>query len=235
MFLKSLTITKGASVIREIAFKEGINLIVDESSVEITGNNVGKTTVLKLIDFCLGANKRNIWIDPENPKETYNLVKDFLIQNEILITLCLKEDLAIPESNEVVIERNFLSPVKKAIRRINGQHYIEEEFEPNLERIFFPDNTSSKPTFRQIISHNIRYKDTSISNTLKTLDKFTSNVEYETLYLFLLGCEFTSGNEKQEILEKISRELTFKSRLQKVQTKSAYEAKLAIVEQKYKN
>lgn len=230
MFLKSLTITKGALVVREINFRKGINLIVDESSVEITGNSVGKTTVLKLIDFCLGANKKNIWIDPENPKETYQLVKDHLIKNEVLITLCLKEDLSNEASEEVIIERNFLTPVKSVIRKIDGIHYTEEEFEPNLEKTFFPDKTSDKPTFRQIISHNIRHKDLSINNTLKTLDKFTSNAEYETLYLFLLGCDFSSGNEKQTILEKIKRELTFKTRLQKVQTKSAYEAKLAIID-----
>jgi len=230
MFIKSLTISKGASVIREIEFREGINLIVDESEVEITGNSVGKTTVLKLIDFCLGADKKNIWIDPENPKDTYELVKDFLIQNEVLITLCLKQDLTIDNSREIIIERNFLSPAKKIIRRIDDSQYTEEEFEPTLESIFFPDKTSEKPSFRQVISHNIRYKDLSINNTLKTLDKYTSNAEYETLYLFLLGCDFTSGNEKQAILDKIKREETFKNRLQKVQTKSAYEAKLAIIQ-----
>jgi uncharacterized protein YydD (DUF2326 family) len=225
-----LTISKGGSVIRKIPFHEGINLIVDESAVEITGNNVGKTTVLKLIDFCLGADKKIIWIDPENPKETYELVKDFLIQNDILVTLCLKEDLNVPGSNEVIIERNFQSLAKKAIRKINGEHFTEAEFELSLERTFFSEKTSVKPSFRQIISHNIRYKDLSINNTLKTLDKYTSNAEYETLYLFLLGVDFFSGNEKQMILEKIKGEHTFKSRLQKVQTKSAYEATLAIIE-----
>ena len=58
MFLKNLTITKGASVIRDIEFRKGINLIVDNSEGKITGNSVGKTTVLKLIDFCFGANKK---------------------------------------------------------------------------------------------------------------------------------------------------------------------------------
>ena len=54
MFLKSLVISNNHKVIREILFRKGINLIVDEtpSGVEkMTGNNVGKTTVLKLIDL----------------------------------------------------------------------------------------------------------------------------------------------------------------------------------------
>ena len=53
---------------------------------------------------------------------------------------------------------------------------------------------NEKPSFRQIISHNIRYKDESISHTLKTLDKYTSDVEYETLYLYLFGCAFKNGD-----------------------------------------
>ena len=55
MFLKKLTISSDGKVVREIPFRKGINLIVDNTGKEITGNNVGKTTVLKLIDFCLGG------------------------------------------------------------------------------------------------------------------------------------------------------------------------------------
>ncbi len=107
MFLKSLTITKGASVIRDIEFRKGINLIVDNSEGKITGNSVGKTTVLKLIDFCFGADKNIIWEDPENKKEIYALVKNYLIENEILITLTLTENLDDESALEIVIERNF--------------------------------------------------------------------------------------------------------------------------------
>lgn len=230
MFLKSLTISKGASVLREIEFRKGINLIVDESGEHITGNSVGKTTVLKLIDFCFGANKKNIWVDPENKKDVYKLVKDYLIDNEILITLCLSENLDDENASEIYIERNFLSSASKIIRKINGTHYIDDEFEYELSNLFFPEHTSEKPTFRQIISHNIRYKDLSINNTLKTLDRYTSDAEYETLHLFLLGCEFTKGNKKQEILLGIKQENTFKNRLEKVQTKSAYETTLSLIE-----
>ncbi|OWW23495.1 hypothetical protein B4Q04_20055 [Zobellia sp. OII3] len=232
MFLKSLQIINGkkSSVIREIPFRSGINLIVDESEESITGNNIGKTTVLKLIDFCFGANKNNVWQDPENPKEVYALVKNFLIDNEVLVVLTLSNSLDSKEENEVVIERNFLSAQKTVIRRINGQQYIDEEFENALKELFFPNLVAEKPSFRQIISHNIRYKDLSINNTLKTLDKFTSDAEYETLYLYLLGCEFNEGNQKQGILQNIRQEDNFKKRLEKFQTKSAYETTLSLIE-----
>ena len=58
MFLKSLKIERGSELIRDITFIKGINLIVDETTTSDrteSGNNVGKTTVLRLIDFCLGG------------------------------------------------------------------------------------------------------------------------------------------------------------------------------------
>ena len=229
MFIKYLKISTPEEVIRKILFRKGINLIVDDSGGHVTGNGVGKTTVLKLIDFCLGANPKTIYEDPETKKEIYKLVKNFLVEHNVIITLCLTANLDDDSAKRVIIERNFLSR-KKIVRRINGSQLTEDEFDLKLSKTFFPEHSTSKPTFRQIISHNIRYKDTSISNTLKTLDKYTSDAEYETLYLFLLGCDFTQGNHKQEILLKIKQEDVFKKRLEKIQTKSAYETALSLIE-----
>jgi len=176
MFLKYLIISSHSHVIRNIKFHKGINLIVDSSEGHITGNSVGKTTVLKLIDFCLGANPKNIYEDPESKKEIYKLVKDYLVENNILITLCLTENLDNEDAQNIIIKRNFLSR-NKTIRKINDVSYIEEAFESKLTKLLFPEHTAKKPTFRQIISHNIRYKDLSINNTLKTLDRYTSDAE----------------------------------------------------------
>lgn len=231
MFLKSLTISSSDKIIRKITFCKGINLIVDETPEtddKATGNNVGKTTVLKLIDFCLGAEPKIIYIDPESKRDAYALVKDFLIENEILITLILKENLEDENSSEVVIERNFL-PRKKKILKINHENLTEDEFNLKLLQLIIPEHNAEKPTFRQIISHNIRYKDENINNTLKTLDRYTTDAEYETLYLFLFGCDFTSGNSKQEILGKIKQENTYKNRIEKEQTKTAYETALSLI------
>ncbi|PWJ88990.1 uncharacterized protein YydD (DUF2326 family) [Oceanotoga teriensis] len=232
MFIKNLKISKENEIIRELKFQAGLNLIIDKTPAnveQLTGNNVGKTTVLKLIDFCLGAKPKVIYSDTENKKEEYKLVKDYLIDNEILVTLVLVEDLSNEDSIQIKIERNFLSR-KKAIRRINDKDILEQDFEDELQRLIIPQQKSDKPTFRQIISHNIRYKDENINNTLKTLNKYTSDVEYEALYLFLLGCKFEDGSKKQSLLTKMDQEKTFKQRLEKKETKSAYEMLLSIIE-----
>ncbi|WP_315081130.1 DUF2326 domain-containing protein [uncultured Clostridium sp.] len=237
MFIKSLKISSGEIIIREMSFKKGINLIVDETLIvddenldneKKTGNNVGKTTVLKLIDFCLGAKAKSIYSDTDSGKQIYTLVKDYLVDNDVLITLILTEDLDNDNANNIIIEKNFLSR-KKLIRKINGKQKTEDEFESELKKLLLKNTQVSKPSFRQIISHNIRYKDNSINNTLKNLDKFTSDAEYETLYLFLLGCVFEEGEEKQQILTKIKQETLYKDRLEKQQTKTAYEAALSLI------
>ncbi|WMT41185.1 hypothetical protein RE628_00755 [Paenibacillus sp. D2_2] len=84
------------------------------------GNNVGKTTVLALIDYCLGGDAEQIYIDPETKKEI-EYVKNYLVDKEVLITLILKEDLSDESSNEIVIKRNFLQRNKK-IMSINGEN-----------------------------------------------------------------------------------------------------------------
>ncbi|MBN2212048.1 MAG: DUF2326 domain-containing protein [Sedimentisphaerales bacterium] len=230
--MKSLTITRGDGVIiRDIRFHTGLNLIVDETPIvsgKETGNNVGKTTVLKLIDFCLGGPAKGIYTDNENARNEYKLVKDFLVKNEVLISLVLKEDLLNEDSRQVLIERNFLAR-KNKIQRIDGNNKTDEDYEKALTDLLFPGHYGKKPTFRQIIAHNIRYKDVSINNTLKNLDKFTRDDEYETLYLFLFGCDFEQGDTKQELRSQIDVEERFKKRLESEQTKSAYESALALL------
>ena len=192
MFLKSLIIKKENENIRNIKFHKGLNLIIDETpsdDTKATGNNIGKTTVLKLIDFCLGAKQSIIYSDTETKKDEYKLVKEFLQDNNVVIILTLVENLDDENSKKIVIERNFLSG-KKAIRLINGEYIKDKDFEKTLLSYIFPNHKAEKPTFRQIISHNIRFKDENINNTLKTLNSFSSDAEYETLYLFLLGCNF---------------------------------------------
>lgn len=231
MFIKKLIISSPAKIIREMDFCSGLNLIIDDTPVEdttSTGNNVGKTTVLKLIDFCLGAKGNIIYTDTENKKEIYDVVKNFLINEKIEVTLILTKNLNDSDATQLEIKRNFLSR-KKSVRKINSKTVLDKDFEDELEKNIIPNKGVEKPTFRQIISHNIRYKDESINNTLKTLDKFTSDVEYETLYLYLLGCTFDDGARKQALITKINQEKIFRERLEQKQTKTTYEMALDLI------
>lgn len=234
MYIKNLIIsseTKGP--IRNIEFHKGLNLIVDKTIVENgtqTGNNVGKTTVLRLIDFCLGNSANSLYQDPENKSEQNLKVKEFLTKEQVVVTLILVDNLDNP-TRKIVIERNFLQR-KNKIYRINNEDVGSKTSEINsaLGKYIFPTVGVDKPTFRQLISHNIRYDEERLSNTLKTLGAYGSDEEYETLYLYMFGCNYDQGEARTRILTKRDKEETYKKRLEKFQTKGAYKVALDVIE-----
>lgn len=226
MFIKSLKIYNDNGVIRNIQFHKGLNLIVDNTpdTQTNTGNNVGKTTVLRLIDFCLGKDGRIIYTDPSNPRVEHKDVKDFLLETNVIVELILTNDFI---NNNVIIRRNFKNR-SKAIREINGITIKEDAFEGELERSILGIQIE-KPSFRQIISHNIRYTDQNVSNVLKTLNPYTSDAQYESLFLFMFGCKFEAGELRQEKLEKLKTDRNFKFRLEKANNKATYKSLLGLV------
>ncbi len=231
MFIKQLKISSKSGIIRDINFTKGINLIIDNTPTidkKLTGNNVGKTTVLKLISFALGGNDKEIYTDDENKKSVYTEIKNFLIDNHILIKLVLIDSFDNVQK-EIIIERNFLNG-SNSIIKINGEKTPKKDLEEKLLSLIFHKH-QGKPSFRQLISHNLRYKDDSINNTLKTLNRYSTDVEYETLYLYLLGCRFNDGERKQSLVNKIHQEKIYKDRLEKNQTKNSYEIALALLDE----
>ncbi|WP_434343403.1 hypothetical protein V2P32_03960 [Mycoplasma sp. 06067-C1-B144P-99-0482-3] len=198
MFIKRLKISTPNQVIRDLEFKKGLNLIVDNTPINDltqTGNNVGKSTVLKLISFCLAGDADDIYKGIES-QTTNEIVKNFLINSKVLITLELVENLDNPFSNKVTIQRNFLNTKKEKIIRVNDKDLASKnELAKELLDVIFPNHQSEKPSFREIISHNLRYKDQSINNTLKTLHSTAKDAQYEILHLFLLGFSFSNSKE----------------------------------------
>ncbi len=214
MFLKRLKIENGNQIIRDIPFYKGINLIIDETTTEDkkeSGNSVGKTTVLRLIDFCLGGKGENIYQDTEFKKTKNTKVENFLKENNVTITLILKEDLEDDKSSEIILKRNFLNRGKK-LQEINGVNFSSEEFLKKLKELIF-ETDSDKPTFRQIISKNIRDEKNRLQNTVKVLHPTTKPEEYEALYLFWLGIDSDSSDRKQRLLSRKRIEENLQKRL----------------------
>ena len=229
MYLSKLTITSPGKVIRDIEFHKGLNLIVDETPENTTGtgNNVGKTTVLRLIDYCLGGDVDGIYRNPEDKHESYALVKDFLIGNNVIVTLILVDDLDTP-SKKVVIERDFKTG-RSSLIRINGKDVTWKDFVAELESAIFPEVKTETPSFRQIIAHNIRIDNLRLENTLKTLT-MGKNEEYEALYLFMFGCPNDSAARKTQLSQELDTEKKYKRRMERNRSKNEYKAALSVIE-----
>lgn len=229
MYLSKLTISSPGKVIRDIEFHKGLNLIVDETPEDTTGtgNNVGKTTVLRLIDYCLGGDVDGIYRNPEDKHESYALVKDFLTGNNVIVTLILEDDLDTP-SKKVVIERDFKTG-RSSLIRINGKDVTRKDFVAELESAIFPEVKTETPSFRQIIAHNIRIDNLRLENTLKTLT-MGKNEDYEALYLFMFGCPNDSAARKTQLSQELDTEKKYKRRMERNRSKNEYKAALSVIE-----
>lgn len=229
MYLSKLTISSPGKVIRDIEFHKGLNLIVDETPENTTGtgNNVGKTTVLRLIDYCLGGDVDGIYRNPEDKHESYALVKNFLTGNNVIVTLILEDDLDTP-SKKVVIERDFKTG-RSSLIRINGKDVTRKDFVAELESAIFPEVKTETPSFRQIIAHNIRIDNLRLENTLKTLT-MGKNEEYEALYLFMFGCPNNSAARKTQLAQELDTEKKYKRRMERNRSKNEYKAALSVIE-----
>lgn len=156
MFLRKLTIKNADGVIRELNFTQGVNLVIDDTPVaelRASGNNVGKTTVLRLIDFCLGGDQKLIYTDSEDTGKSYVKVQNFLIEKNVHVLLELSESLDGAGSGSVVIERNFLPHNKGKVLLLNHDAYkSEKEFKRALSEKLFPGKDPDQdPTVRQLI------------------------------------------------------------------------------------
>lgn len=229
MFLKSLTISNSGTLVRQVTFRKGLNLIVDETTGDRreSGNNVGKTTILRLIDYCFGGDGKNIYSDPEFKDKSNTEVARFLTENNIIITMTLVDDLESPHSRQIVVRRNFLKRNEK-IFEIDGEQQTIESFPRELKRLIF-DSTSDKPRLRQIIAKNIRDEKDRVAHTLRVLNPYTRAEEYEALYLFWMGIEVDTNARKQQLIQNRATERRMLDALKKETSLSQIEQSLIVV------
>ena len=214
MFIKQLKIESKQGIIRNIIFHNHLNLIVDNTPENVetaTGNNVGKTTILQLIDFCLGAKADKILKDNET-KQKLLTINNFLIEHRVLITLVLVADFT-NNAKQIIIQRNFFSKKQHKILKVNNQDFSqarEADFIKYLDQLLIGKRNSLKPSLRQIIAHNVRYSEERISKTLNIFPTATPASEYEKLFLFLFGFKIP---EREGLLKAIKEEVNFKKKL----------------------
>lgn len=182
MLLKELVISKNYpeyEEVRKIEFKKGLNLIVDDTTdlSKDSGNNVGKTTVVKIIDLCLGARSpRTLYYDSDTRTEN-KVIKDFINKNKVEAQL----DIIDEKSNkEYSIKRQLYQNGK---RIIDGEIYKENEFGQLLKEIIF-GSTNDFPTLRELMPKFVRLENSN-DNIIKFLGNYSKHHEYDTIYQFL--------------------------------------------------
>lgn len=209
MFIKRLTIKEtihAQEIIREIPFTMGMNFIVDAGKDQEKGNSVGKTTILKLIDICLGAKDRKFIYYDDETKQTNERLKNYIIDNKVNVDLMVVESFNEEDSNEQHILSVDLYPRGK--RYINGIEVNQNEYWKQLNEIFF-SNFANYPTFRQLINMFVRIDQRTDNNKfLKFLER-TNDATYENIYSYLF--EMQDQVVSNHILE-LRREIAEKNK-----------------------
>lgn len=232
MIIKNLIVRKikpSEEVIRNIKFNEkGLSLIIDDTPEELieTGNSVGKTTAIKIIDLCLGASSVNkLYIDSTDTNSENTEVKDFLKKYKVQAEL-----IVVNKGRKYSIKRDLYNNGK---RYIDDKKYTRDEFTEKLNHIIF-DQEEEKPTFRQLMKKFIRLGNTSEESMIKFLPMTTSKPTYDSIYCFLFGLyekEFIS--KKTIILDKIKNcnsVIDTLEKSKKIMSRSMLDQKLEMVD-----
>ncbi|PTI04061.1 hypothetical protein BU096_13075 [Staphylococcus xylosus] len=206
MFIKRLTIIEKYPVkkkIREINFVKGMNFIVDGGKDQEKGNSVGKTTILKLIDICLGSkDKKYLYYDDET-KHTNERLKNYIIDNKIYAELTVEGNFNENESKKTKLKVELYPRGK---RYINGVEKNLNDYWKCLNNIFFL-NEANKPSFRQLINMFVRINQRNDNNKFLKFLTRTDDETYKNIYAFLFNLKNQEiSNEilklRQEIKQK---------------------------------
>jgi uncharacterized protein YydD (DUF2326 family) len=201
MQLRELLVTRSSEVVRCVKFKMGLNLILDKPTASKTqsGNSVGKTTVLRLIDYCLGSDGNDIWQDSEFKKNVNNEVYDFLHSNQaVTVSLVVVDKF----THAYTLTRSFGDGKKgQILYRIEKTEYKSlKSYNSAVKELLFGVG-GEKPTLRQLTPKFIRSSPLLMSKTLKFLNAYSSDADYESVHLFLFGFFDTSVLEERPKLQ----------------------------------
>lgn len=216
------SLTANFAGFRAIEFRDGLNIVVADRAKEATKtdsrNGLGKTTVIALIDFCLGSNmsdrleqmKGNGWY--------------FTLSLTTRSGITLEASRSPDSSGEVhvtgdvvaaglVEQKDVTEPGKADIGSRQWTSWLGKE-------CFSRDGMAAlPPTFRSLLRHLVRYRSDSLIDPFRTLaNQRAEAVQAENAYLLNLDWRFAKEwadlkDRKARVALADDPEITIESRI----------------------
>lgn len=197
MQLVKLIVLKNKETIREIKFNKGINFV---TCAKEDGNQIGKSTTLRVLNFCLGSEGESIWKDPET-KQINEEIKELVTGGLVEFILKIKSKGI---THTIVREIEKFGKKKIRLRRISkiddSEFKTNESFREELAKLVGLPYKS--PSFSQIKNRLVRINKSTVSNAFNYDDKFTSAKDYTFLYSYIFEFNGLSNLEKEIELSK---------------------------------
>ncbi|HHV0646748.1 TPA: DUF2326 domain-containing protein [Escherichia coli] len=182
MRLNKLIILKNDSLVREVTFKDGLNLIVNKrTSGKDSGNSVGKSTLSRVLDYLFMSSGHDIYHDAEFGKDIPEIVS--LINNNVLK---FSLDFNTVENKKAVISRITSIDDKNSKYFLNDVEVDKKQYSEFIAQAVF-GLTTDKPSLRNVSHKFIRNTNDKMQKTLNFLHGNTTPDVYDLLYLFLFG------------------------------------------------
>jgi len=185
MQLIKFCVSNGIETFRTITFKDGMNIITNEGE---DGNQIGKSTALRSLNFCLGSDGMSIWRDPDSKNindKIYNLVTN----GSLVFKLELKVN-GIKYIIKRTIEQKMTRRGVQLVRNswINDEPYKGvESFKKGIASVF--GYTVEKPKYNSVKNRFVRLDKTTANRTYRFENMYTSDDDYILIYSHLFGFE----------------------------------------------
>lgn len=185
MYIKRLEIIGNEGTIRKIEFNEFVNIITTPKNDE-QGNSVGKSTVIDLIDICLGARYES------KIKRFSDTLLKIINEKQVKISLTLVSD-----AEETKIEVGLCEKTYK----INGQKKRPKEFGEEVRDLLFEEVPKNLAVRKFVPRFLIIELPVDESRVIRFLD-FNSGTQnemlgvYEAVYAYFLNSEKFRNNPK---------------------------------------
>lgn len=175
MFLNELIIKKWETIIRNISFKRGLNLITDSWNWD-SWNSVWKTSLLRVVDYCLWST----WDDIYTDKEFWTIdetVFNFLDTDKVSFKLEV-----IIQGSKHILQRRFNSVIDLKVDDYSFDSI--EKYKSYLNELIF-GVSNDKPSLRQLMPKFIRKDIAKMGNIVKYLHTNVSWDGYMLVYFQL--------------------------------------------------
>lgn len=182
MKLIKLELEIDGEIVREIKFRDNLNIITNKKNVDMAGNSVGKSTLGRVLDYLFDGSISPIYIDEEF--KTPNSQIESLFTNKTVYVILEYIGLTnIPSlikrrlSPEIELQDYFLNS-----KEVNKKEYISHI----METIF--NVSSEKPTIRKLAPKFFRTNSHRMLHTVKFDNgRSISKSDISTVFLYLFN------------------------------------------------
>lgn len=192
--MKLNSLTANFPEFRAVEFRDGLNIVVADRAKESTKtdsrNGLGKTTVIALIDFCLGANMSDRLKQMKGNGWYFTL--SLTTRTGIRIEVSRSPDSA----GEIHIEGNALAAGivdREDISEVGTVSIGVRKWNTWLGRECFSREgmPADPPSFRSLLRHLVRYRPDSLIDPFRTVaNQSAQGVQSENAYLLNLDWRF---------------------------------------------